>query len=377
MTAESNISRLDLPALDGANPLGFLAALGTLVTLREAGETDVRIGWSRRFTWIASLEGFSQAYPEAICTTIAKRLRGLTVSPSAEDARNCAQGEFDRAKKAVEDKKREVRTYHLSRKEREMAHEAEVRPLEEERDSKRSKWLQTLLDAVPRPELAIGKHIDCSPSEYREHAGSLLMNASMADREAADLLAAFASDGCVDKYGRVEATPFCFVTGSGHQYFLDTVRQLMQQVTQDRVRETLFEPWKYEDERLSLRWDPIEDRRYALTDRDPSGEAARTVWMANLLAYRSLVLFPSAPTSRGLGTAGWDRGDGKSTFTWPIWDGFLGIDEIRSLLQSHEVYSSDHASLEARGICGVYRVRKIRVGEGGKAKFNFSAPYGV
>ena len=64
----------------------------------------------------------------------------------------------------------------------------------------------------------------------------------------------------------------------------------------ERVHAALFEPWTYRDDRYSMRWDPLEDRRYALMDRDPtaSDNKSRTVWMANLFAYRSLVLFPSA-----------------------------------------------------------------------------------
>ena len=89
-------------------------------------------------------------------------------------------------------------------------------------------------------------------------------------RDALDFLAAFASDGCFDKRtNRVEATPFCFINGSSGQYFLSTVRQLISEVCPERVQATLFSPWTYQDQKLSLRWDPHEDRRYALMDRDP------------------------------------------------------------------------------------------------------------
>ena len=68
-----------------------------------------------------------------------------------------------------------------------------------------------------------------------------------------------------------------------------------------------------------MRWDPAEDRRYALLDRDPTatGNKPRTVWIANLLAYHALAWFPSAPTARGLLTTGWDRSG--EAFTWPLW----------------------------------------------------------
>ena len=54
---------------------------------------------------------------------------------------------------------------------------------------------------------------------------SFLENGGAVKRAPLDHLAAFASDADVDEYGRLAATPFCFITGSGHQYFLDTVRR--------------------------------------------------------------------------------------------------------------------------------------------------------
>jgi hypothetical protein len=43
--------------------------------------------------------------------------------------------------------------------------------------------------------------------------------------DGADLVAAFGSEACTHN-GQVEYTPFCLVTGSGHQYFLETTAKL-------------------------------------------------------------------------------------------------------------------------------------------------------
>jgi hypothetical protein len=242
------------------------------------------------------------------------------------------------------------------------------------RDKKRDEWLRALAHAVPRPELAIGKHIDCVAAEYRDHARALLATAGQGDREPLDFLAAFASDACV-RYGRIVATPFCFVRGSGQQYLLDTVRQLIERVESERVRRALFEPWTYRDEKLSLRWDPNEDRRYALAATDPSTEASRTVWMANLLAYRALELFPSAPRRTALATTAWSDHESDPTFTWPIWSASAGPETIRSLLQLRELSSGspDRSVLRARGVAEIFRARRIKVPpDSPKYKFNFS-----
>src|SRR5262249_7402142 len=173
--------------------------------------------------------------------------------------------------------------------------------------------------------------------------------------------------------------PFCFITGSGHQYFLDTVRQLMKEAAAERVRKVLFEPWTYTDEKLSLRWDPMEDRRYSLMDRDPTAtdNKSRTVWMANLLAYRALSLFPSAPGRRGLETTGWS-GSGEF-FTWPIWEHPADPDTIRShmLLPDLSTEIQDRSALRARGVAAILRSRRIKVGSGANFKINFGPARGV
>lgn len=197
------------------------------------------------------------------------------------------------------------------------------------------------------------------------------------------MLAAFASDACLHlspskrKEGKLAATPLAFITGGGHQDFLGTIRKLLVLVVPEKVESTVFEPWVYADEGLSMRWDPIEDRRYALMDRDPTaaGNKPRTVWMANLLAYRALALFPSAPRRSGLVSAGWSKQKDGEAFTWPLWVGPAGPDTIRSLLLLPELRqpSPDHSALRERGIHAVFRSRRIRVGEGANFKINFSS----
>lgn len=369
---------LELPGIDGANPLGFLAALGTLLTIRQAGEMRARLRWKRARTWIPVLEGISMFDPDKWSDTVADALRGQAVSADAERHRAMTQHEFDGAKKAVEDEKKKIRERRLPRQEREAAIEERVLPLERVRDEKRRDWLRALKEAVPRPELAIGKRIDCTYGEYRGHADLFLQGAGHGDRQTLDLLAAFGSDACrEEKSDAITPTPFCFIRGSGQQFFLDTVRQLMEEATRDRVRDMLFEPWAYHDEKWSMRWDPIEDRRYALMDRDPTApdNKSRTVWMANLLAYRALELFPCAPGRRGLATTAWALLDDEGlAFSWPIWEFCAPPDTIRSLLQLRELAQPrpDRSSLRARGIAAIFRSRRIRVGAGSNFKLNFS-----
>jgi len=367
----------ELLGLDGTNPLGFLATVGTLVTLERAGQGHPSLRWKPLHTWTPVLDGTPAADEHALAEVLADGLRGWPMDPDAEQRRAVAQEAMEDAKTAINKKRDEIKKRGLSRSERDEVDERELRPLENDYRAKRQRWLEALRQAVPRPELALGKRIDCTPEDYRGHVAGFLAAAGPAGREAIELLAAFGSDACQRKNSdTIEPMPFCFIDGSAHQDFLDTARQLIGEVTAQRVERVLFRPWDYSDPGLSMRWDPREDRRYALLDRDPtaSGNKPRTVWMANLLAYRALVLFPTAPTGRGLGATGWLVREGMKAFTWPLWEYSATLDTVRSLLQLAELVEErpDTSALRARGIAAVYRAQRIEVGTDRNRKINFA-----
>lgn len=366
---------LALTGIDGANPLGFLAALGTLLLLRQGAFPEARLAWKRTATCQPVLTGVLPADQNALCNALATALRGRSVSDDAEASRKEAQKALDEAKKVLTEKNKEITKRKLRGEAHKAAIKKEVEPLEQELNQKRDAWFEALKQAVPSPELALGKHIDCTSDEYRQCMEDILKDSDFVKRAPLDLLAAFASDGCVESSGRVSATPFCFTTGSGHQYFLDTVRQLMEKATVERIRSVLFEPWAYTDKGLSLRWDPKEAARYALTDADPSKLGAYTVWMANLLAYQALMLLPSAPGRRGLETTGWR----DTEFSWPIWQYPADPDTIRSciLLSDLGAHVPDRSILRDRGIVAIFRSRRIKVGSKRNFKINFEPARGI
>jgi CRISPR-associated endonuclease/helicase Cas3 len=383
-TANPGGKSLVLEGIDGANPLGFLAAVGALVVLHQGGHRDSRLAWRRNgLAWRPLLAGLATDDPAALSAVLAEQLRGADISAEAEKKCNQAERLFSAKKKEIKDKREGIKKRGLRGKERMQALEKEVAPLEGEAAALRRVWLDALRQSVPSPELALGKNIDCTESEYRAIVEPLMDTAVAGERATLDLLAAFCSTGCLDesaskrKDGKLAATPFSFISGSGHQDFLDTARELMGLVSPERLKRMLADPWRYEDEGLSMRWDPVEDRRYALMDRDPtaSDNKPRTVWMANLLAYRSLVLFPSAPTRRGLATVGWTAGEnGEPFFTWALWSALLDPDSIRALLLLPELYAPapDRAALRTIGVAATFRSRRIKVGTGANFKVNFT-----
>lgn len=373
---------LALPGLDGSNPLGYLAALGTLVCLHRAGHQNARLAWQEAGGWQPRLVDCAATTIDELADILAPVLRGNATSADAEIQRDAAQKALDAKRTAIKQALKSIKDRKLTGNARSEALAEEVAPLQEAADQLRHTTLSLLRQAVPSPELALGKNIDCDADELHELLHNGLAEAGPQQRHHLDLLAAFAHEDALHeslnkrKAGKLQPTAFCFVTGGGHQDFLDSVRQLCNQVSPERIKATLGAPWRRADEKCSLRWDPQDDRRYALMDRDPtaSGNKARTEWMANLLAYHALALFPVVARRGHLRSTGWSPIDGDPVFTWPLWQTPLTLNALRSLLALAPLQAPrpDLTILSQRSIAAALRSRRIRVGQGANFKVNFS-----
>jgi hypothetical protein len=232
-------------------------------------------------------------------------------------------------------------------------------------ESTRKLWLEKLEKAVPFAEMALGQKLDCLSDEFKNICSSLLQQPPHTVRTALDMLAHFGSDACFDsKSGRICPSPFSFINGSGHQFFLETAKQLVEKVSSNQIEQALFHPWAPVDETLSMRWMPIEDRRYALMADNPTAanNKPKTIWAANLLGYIGLGLFPSVPSQHGLFTTCFPK---NRYFQWPIWTVPCDAQTIASLLQNPNIAHS----------CGVttyYSSERIEVGGGINKKINFT-----
>ncbi len=203
------------------------------------------------------------------------------------------------------------------------------------------------------------------------------------DRTWADFCAAYGTDAYDEP--EISATDLHFT--SGQQSFMGTLRALAGQppvplaetpgrkkprpakedtgaTTAAHLDHALFEPWAYSDPRPSLRWDPLDDRRYAYRALDPTSAASPilTVRGANRLAIEALPWLPTFPCNGNARTRGFSRRSGRVVdFTWPIWDCWLSADTVRSLLGYGELYKDEpcRSNLEARGVAEVFRSRRI------------------
>lgn len=367
-----------LPGLDGTNPLGFLAALGVLQTLTAArNPCKVTLSWSSdQGVWNPVIHGICQDR-KSVSESLAKQLKcPFTPNPEADANRAKTQEAYDKKKTERKKVADELKRQGLRGNDRKVAEETKLAPIDRELCEIRQQWLTALRKCVPSLELSLGKHLNATCSELREHMGLAMADASHCERDILDLYAAFGSDVCSqEKSDQMQATTFCFITGSGHQYFLDTVRQLVENVTADRLEEAVFALIEPQDEKCSMRWDPQEDRRYAVMWSDPtaSGNKAKTNWALNLLAYRGLLCLPSVPRAKGLQTVGW-LNDEEPAWNWPIWAGRIPSRVVRSLL-SHPLLTqtnTDRGTMRDLGIVAVYQSIRVQVGNPPLHKVNFT-----
>jgi hypothetical protein len=160
----------------------------------------------------------------------------------------------------------------------------------------------------------------------------------------------------------LDYTALCVVTGDSRQDFLRFMRDLSNDVTREHLKSTLFEHWKYAQRGKSFRWDPQEDRRYALRASDPSkgpDKEIPSMWGANRLAFEALACFPCFPREGRVRTTAFDD---ERTIHWPLWMPPLNVQTVKSLLAHPAVMVYDRRALGALGVFAVASARRISVG---------------
>jgi hypothetical protein len=255
---------LELSGFDGSNLLGYLAALGTLITLSESTEfEDVRLEWALSDGWRPRLSTSKPADREAVVAVLASRLS----KPEA------------------------------------------AQPFE-----------------IPTASGDLAKDLTIRPEDYRAHTRRA---ATSNDRRLADFANAFGSESVSASNGYIADTAFRTMSGAGHQHFLGSMRELASCTEASHFEAALFSPWRYEDDRPTMRWDPEDDRRYARRWKEPSGDKIRTVRGANRLAIEGLRFFSVVPVGRRAMTTGFrGRGASDTVFTWPICLRRQGVVEV-------------------------------------------------
>lgn len=196
-----------------------------------------------------------------------------------------------------------------------------------------------------------------------------LARAARTDSSRARIAAALASDGvCKRRSDDVAATPLCAMFGQGHQHFLARLHNAVANgvaATDDgKLCQALFEPWRHDDTAEGFRWDPVEDRRYALQFGNPSDAKNKmgTVWGANRLAALGFGEFACAPGGHGLLTIGVDRRGHDQFICWPIAGVPTGLAGYRAVLASPDLMGAADR-LAPYGVRAVARARRFQNGK--------------
>lgn len=178
------------------------------------------------------------------------------------------------------------------------------------------------------------------------------------ERDRADLFAALMSDAATKKDKWVEPTPFCLLSGQGHQHFLERLASVPTALAPANLAATLLQPWKRDDlTTSSFRWDPEEAVRQALMAGDPTDPKYKrgTERGANCLAAVGLAVLTLVPEARAgrirpaiLGGAFDAEG---FSFSWPIWREKATLAAIRALL--------GHPHLQTPGMLAHLGVRQV------------------
>ncbi len=169
--------------------------------------------------------------------------------------------------------------------------------------------------------------------------------------------------------GMLWPTPFAFMFGQGHQHFLERFRNTPAQgAKMGCIARAVFVPWQRQDIADGFRWDPAEDRRYALRAINPSGDKITTELGANALASISLPLFSLCAVRR--------RGqmrvlapmtrygvDGRIEFTWPLWTRPARLRTVRALLHHPELAADRPNPANIPHSAVVLRAQRISVGK--------------
>ena len=297
-----------LRGLDGSNPLGFLAAVGTLHVLGDAGAGSGRLGWRNvHGSWKPLITGCGDDERE-LCDAVLRALKNTSAAVFDVGRENRNGKEFNKFP---------------------FAHDRFVQALETHQD-------------------------EACPSSRRD----------------VDFLAAFGTELYPDtKKDEFRETRFRMVRAgdSSRQGMLFYAKAIREDIDHRKIERALFQAWDYRDGGYSLRWDPIEDQPYALRWKDPSkstpADGPGTMLAANCLAFESLRCFPTVAIGRQAHTTGFHRHERRAfRFVWPIWTAMVGIETLRSLVALRDLHESPlpRPALLAKGIEEVYCARRVQ-----------------
>ncbi|MGI9301662.1 MAG: type I-G CRISPR-associated protein, Cas3-extension family [Gammaproteobacteria bacterium] len=247
------------------------------------------------------------------------------------------------------------------------------RPVFHRCEPDKARFISSLLDTLKSVSTApfdISDKLPFQVESFKKSLAAAQRAATAADRRVVDFLAAFGSEVNPEKEVFQDSKFRMVRSGDSAGQGLSAYTRAIRKATDGAaLQRTLFMPWDYRDDGFSLRWDPIEDQRYALRWRDPSKSSLKdgpgTMTAANCLATEALQFYPTMFRSnqRQLATTGFSRHVAAGiSFTWPIWNSAVALDTVRSLLAMIELHQDrpPRRALGKRGVVEIYRSQRVQ-----------------
>ena len=216
---------------------------------------------------------------------------------------------------------------------------------------------------------SIDKKLPFEANKFRRVVAESIEATHSKQRFKVDLLAAFGVECVRDKKGNFEETELRLVRTADNKKDKEKQEGLLafaattiETTSVAQIQETLSSNWLYKDKQLTFRWDPAEDRGYALQWDDPGPIGAMTQRGANCLALFGMTCFPVIPVKGQVETTGFGLKEPKqASLTWPVWKHPINLSVVSTLLTSRELQQEQPNRLElaSLGVPAAYRCNRV------------------
>ncbi len=307
------IGTMELKGIDGANPLGFLAALGVFRAAADARE-QTRLSWSEEFH--PRLEHWDPAQADTLIKVTCEAIRAACELLSEENYPSTIPSlELQAARRFL------IKNLQLNN--------------------------QMGLDFCSCL-FAEGAPFLWEPKPAQKKAGMIAELRAEGTRLChADNPAGKRLIGMFRQFADIDVHPLKRAEPSrGLSFFIKEI----------------FEQWKYHAPEEykgkprfpAFRWDPSENRPGAYEAEAPESDNLASVPGANALSLLGLTLFATVPSNgRAISACVYENHTRVNGFVWPLWSPPLSLIAVKSLLSHGSVWLDDRRKM--RGIRSVFR----------------------
>ncbi|CAN5274335.1 hypothetical protein BH11PLA2_BH11PLA2_43370 [soil metagenome] len=306
--AKPEMHAMPLPGLDGANPLGFLAALGTLMICEQIAATPGAPDW------LKSGVKLSWGLPNKPQTPVLHMMGYLF---------------------SIEEFISALHQY--------LPHAVSAHPM---------------VDAVAILTSIVKEKQNALPLPQQIQQASKIIEPSC--RSKYDWLTCLMCELAPEDTSQLQITR--------RDHGLGNLHSVLEKTEAEHLRRAIFQVWDYADglANQSFHWEPTEDRRHAcqwnMPTEDPTRKRRGGMLGANRLALEAWPLFPSFAVSGEASTRGFHGFRMFNTFwTWPLWttpQSSAVIASLMSLKRLHTKVPTDRPIVAA-----AFRSQRILVGK--------------